>query len=154
MVVPVIVATGLSTLAYAAVFLLLGYLTRWSVLIGAGFLFFWETGIANAADSLANISLFRIGLTAFVGMVPDSPRTLDDALGALRPGAGGALLKCLVIAAVVGGRHLVADAPPRPHLTPVRLETRPGYACGATNNRRKRGLEVPRGHRRESRRSR
>ena len=100
MVIPTIVATGLSTLAYAAVFLLVGYLTRWAVLIGAGFLFFWETGIAFAAASLANISLFRIGLTAFVGMVPESRWTLDAALGTLAPGAGGAVVKCLAIAAV------------------------------------------------------
>ena len=100
MVIPVIVATGLSTLAYVAVFLLVGYLTRWAVLIGAGFLFFWETGIAFAADSLANVSLFRIGLTAFAGMVPSSRGTLDDALGALQPGAGGAVLKCVVLAAL------------------------------------------------------
>lgn len=100
MVLPAVVATGLSTLAYTAVFLLVGYLTRWAVLIGAGFLFFWETGIAFAADSLANVSLFRIGLTAFAGMVPSSRGVLDDALGALQPGAGGAVLKCLALAAV------------------------------------------------------
>jgi len=81
MMIPVIVGTGLSTLAYTSVFLLIGYLTRWAVLIGAGFLFFWEAGVASAADSLANISLFRIGLTAFAGMVPESPRAIDDALG-------------------------------------------------------------------------
>ena len=100
MVVPVVVATGLSTLAYASVFLLVGYLTRWAVLIGAAFLFFWETGIAFAADSLANVSLFRIGLTAFAGMVPQSRGTLGDALGTLQPGAGGAVLKCLALAAL------------------------------------------------------
>jgi len=103
MVLPVIVATGLSTLAYVGVFMAIGYLTRWAVLIGAGFLFFWETGIAFAADSLANISLFRIGLTAFAGMVSQAPALLDDAMGSLQPGAGGAIAKCLVIAAVSVG---------------------------------------------------
>jgi len=98
MVVPVIVATGLSTLAYVSVFLLVGYLTRWAVLIGAGFLFFWETGVAAAADSLANISLFRIGLTAYASMVSETPRAVDDVLGALEPGTGGAVLKSLAIA--------------------------------------------------------
>jgi hypothetical protein len=69
------------------------------VLIGAGFLFFWETGIAFAADSLANISLFRIGLTAYASMVSNTPAALRDALGSLRPGVGGALTKGLLIAA-------------------------------------------------------
>jgi len=99
MVMPVIVATGLSTLAYIAAFLLIGYLTRWAVLIGAGFLFFWETGISTAADSLANISLFRIGLTAFVDLAPGGRSALDEVMGTLQPGVGGAVLKCLVLSA-------------------------------------------------------
>jgi len=100
MVIPVLVATGISTLAYVGVFIVVGYLTRWSVLIGAGFLFFWETGISNAAESLANISLFRIGLTAYVDMVPQSHAVLDDVLGTLEPGMGGAILKAIVIGAL------------------------------------------------------
>ncbi|MBU1492423.1 MAG: ABC transporter permease [Actinobacteria bacterium] len=97
MVLPVIVATGVSTLAYAAVFLLLGYATRWAVLIGAGFLFFWELGIASAADSLANVSLFRIGLTAFAAMVHGSPGVIRDVLASLTPGVWGAIAKVLVL---------------------------------------------------------
>jgi ABC-2 type transport system permease protein len=97
MVAPVILATGVATLAYSGVFLLVGYLTRWAVLIGAGFLFFWESGISNAADSLANISLFRIGLTAFVDHAPGSAADLDFVMAALRPGAGGAIAKAVVI---------------------------------------------------------
>jgi ABC-2 type transport system permease protein len=100
MVIPVLVATGISTLAYVGVFMVIGYLTRWAVLIGAGFLFFWETGISNAAASLANISLFRIGLTAYVDLAPPSGMIPDDVLGTLQPGAGGAILKGIAIGAI------------------------------------------------------
>jgi len=97
MVGPVILATGISTLAYVGVFSLVGYLTRWAVLLGAAFLFFWETGISNASDSLANISLFRIGLTAFVDLVPRTSGALDSVMASLRPGALGAAAKAVVI---------------------------------------------------------
>lgn len=97
MVGPVIVATGISTLAYVGVYSLVGYLTRWAVLLGAAFLFFWETGISNASESLANISLFRIGLTAFVDLVPRTSGALDSVMAALRPGALGAAAKAVVI---------------------------------------------------------
>ena len=100
MVIPVLVATGISTLAYVGVFMVIGYLTRWAVLIGAGFLFFWETGISNAADSLANISLFRIGLTAYVDLAPQTGSGPDDVLGTLQAGAGGAILKGIAIGAI------------------------------------------------------
>ena len=96
-----LVATAVSTLAYVAVFMLVGYLTRWAVLIGAAFLFFWEIGITSSADSLANISLFRIGLTAYAAILPESERLLRDPLAALQPGIGGAVAKVLVIAAAM-----------------------------------------------------
>ena len=96
---PVLVSTAVSTLAYAAVFMLLGYLTRWAVLIGAGFLFFWEVGITNAADSLANISLFRIGITGYASMLPGAEPLLREPLAALQPGLGGAIAKVAVIGA-------------------------------------------------------
>ncbi|MCB2222595.1 MAG: ABC transporter permease [Actinobacteria bacterium] len=104
MVGPVIVATGVSALAYVAVFLVVGYLTKWAVIIGAAFLFVWETGLASAVDALANVSLFRIGLTAFAAMVDGAPSTLREPLAALTPGVWGALAKVAVLsAAAVGG---------------------------------------------------
>jgi len=98
--VPTLVGLAIAAGCYAAVFLVLGHLTSRAVLIGLVYLFLWETGISFAAPSLANISLFRIGLTAYVGMLPESQAVLSEPLGSLTPGAGGAALKLLILGAL------------------------------------------------------
>jgi ABC-2 type transport system permease protein len=99
--VPTLVGVAICAACYTAVFLVLGHLTSRAVLIGLVYVFIWESGISFAAPSLANVSLFRIGLSAYVGLVPDSTpglRPLHDVLGLLTPGAGGALAKAVGIA--------------------------------------------------------
>ena len=96
--VPTVVGLAISAGCYTAVFLVLGHLTSRAVLMGLVYLFIWETGISFAAPSLANVSLFRIGLTAYVGMLPESQSVLAEPLGSLAPGAGGAVAKLLVLA--------------------------------------------------------
>jgi len=98
--VPTIVGTVLASACYAAVFMVLGHLTSRAVLIGLVYVFIWESGISFAAPSLANVSLFRIGLTAYVGLLPESTRLLAEPLGSLTPGVGGAVAKTLVIGLV------------------------------------------------------
>lgn len=94
---PTIVGLAVSAGCYAAVFLVLGHLTSRAVLIGLVYLFVWETGISFAAPSLANVSLFRIGLTAYAGLLPESTPLLSEPLGSLAPGAGGAVVKLVVL---------------------------------------------------------
>lgn len=96
---PAMLAVALSALAYTAVFLVIGFLTGRAVLLGLVYVFVWENGITFGAPALANISLFRIGLSAHAGLVPDSAPILADALGSVTPGAGGAIAKAFVIAA-------------------------------------------------------
>jgi ABC-2 type transport system permease protein len=96
--VPTLVALAISAGCYAAVFMVLGFLTSRAVLIGLVYLFVWESGIAFAASSLANVSLFRIGLTAYAAMLPEAEPLLREPLAALAPGAGGAAAKLAVIA--------------------------------------------------------
>ncbi len=98
--VPTIVGTALATAGYAAVFMVLGHITSRAVLIGLLYVFIWESAISFAAPSLANVSLFRIGLSAYVGLLPESAQFLREPLGSLTPGAGGALAKTLVIGLV------------------------------------------------------
>ena len=98
--VPTLVGLAIAAGCYAAVFLVLGHLTSRAVLMGLIYLFLWETGISFAAPSLANVSLFRIGLTAYAGMLPESQAVLAEPLGSLTPGAGGAALKLLILGAL------------------------------------------------------
>ena len=97
---PTVVAVAVTAAGYTAAFMLLGHLTSRAVLIGLVYLFVWESGISFAAPSLANVSLSRIGLTAYVGMVPESASNLREPLGSLAPGVGGAAAKAIGIAAV------------------------------------------------------
>jgi len=95
---PLLLAVALSSLSYVSVFLVLGYLTQRAVLIGLVYAFIWESGMTTAVTSLATVSLMRIGLGAYAGLVPASRVYLTDILGTVRPGAGGAVAKALVIA--------------------------------------------------------
>ena len=97
-IAPAAFAAAVSALAYSAVFLLLGYFTSRAVLLGLVYVFIWENGVTFAAASLANVSLFRIGLSAYAGLVPESLVQLDEVLGSVAPGAGGAVAKVLVVA--------------------------------------------------------
>ncbi len=97
-VFPVVFAAAVSALAYCSVFLLLGYFTSRAVLLGLVYVFIWENGVTFAAAALANVSLFRIGLSAYAGLIPESLVQLDEVLGSVAPGAGGAAAKVLVIA--------------------------------------------------------
>lgn len=97
--VPTLVAIAISAGCYAAVFMVIGHLTSRAVLAGLVYLFVWETGVAFAAASLANISLFRIGLTAYAAMLPEARPLLSEPLASLAPGVGGAIAKLVVLAA-------------------------------------------------------
>ncbi|HLA66781.1 MAG TPA: ABC transporter permease [Acidimicrobiia bacterium] len=94
---PIVLAVAISSAVYVAVFMLLGYLTSRAVLIGLVYVFIWESSITFAAAGLANVSLFRIGVTAYAALVPASRQPLNEVLGSLAPGAWGAMAKAVVI---------------------------------------------------------
>ena len=97
---PTLIAVVVGTACYVSMFLVVGYLTSRAVLIGLVYVFVWESGISFAAPALASVSLSRIALTAYVGMLPESASLLRDPMALLAPGAGGALGKALVIGAL------------------------------------------------------
>ena len=98
---PVILGAAISTLAYTALFLVLGYLFERAVIFGLGYIFLWEAVFTSTAAGLAPASLGRIGLSAYAALVDGAPRLLEDPLGSLAPGAGGAILKTAVVAGLV-----------------------------------------------------
>ena len=98
-------ASGARLAAYAAVFVPLGYLLKRATLIGLSYVFIWENGIGAAVPAVAGISPWRIGLSAMSALAPD--RFVNDlptfATGSITPGAGGAVLKALVLIALSAG---------------------------------------------------
>lgn len=98
---PVIMAAVISTLAYVSLFVVLGYLFERAVLFGLAYIFIWEAGFTQAAPGLAPASLSRIGLSAYAALVDGSPELLEEPLGSVLPGAGGAILKVAVLAGLV-----------------------------------------------------
>ncbi|MBN2113709.1 MAG: ABC transporter permease [Acidimicrobiia bacterium] len=100
---PLLLGAALSCLAYVSVFLVLGYLTARAVLVGLLYVFVWESGMTGAIPSLASVSLMRIGLSAYAGLVPIGRVYVEDILGVVQPGAGGAALKAAVVAIAAVG---------------------------------------------------
>lgn len=103
--VALLVGAAVATLAYAALFMPLGYLTERATLIGLAYVFVWENGIAGALEGLAGLSPWRLGFAALVALTPpDFDAAIVDirdfALGSLQPGVGGSVVKVLVLAAV------------------------------------------------------
>ena len=94
----VLVATGVETIAYGAVFVPIGFAFRRATLIGLVYVFFWEAVLATAVTSIAASSLWRIGLAAYLGMIEDPGGGLLDQLGSIEPNLGTALIKAAVLA--------------------------------------------------------
>lgn len=102
---PALVALAISTLAYAAASLALGYLTGRAVLIGLAYLVILENGLALAIDGMATVSLMRIGLTAYWAVLPADVAAvafseINELMASLTPGVFGAAAKVLVISGI------------------------------------------------------
>ncbi len=98
--IPLMVGTTVATAAYAALFVPLGYLLKRATLIGLTYVFIWENGIAAAVPALSSLSPWRIGASAIAGLAPSRFEELIDGefgLGAIDPGAGGAMIKAAVL---------------------------------------------------------
>jgi len=112
---PTIAGVGVATLGYAAVFTAFGYFTDRATLAGLAYLLIWEGAVASPIPALTTTSLWRIGVSAYAGLVSEgrhwatgtglvnqSQSQLRDLLGVVVPGFWGALAKSLVLTLIAG----------------------------------------------------
>ena len=106
----ILMATAITTLGFVAIMQFIGYLTDRAVLIGLAYLLIWEGIVTGAAGQVATTSIWRIGVSAYAGIVAslEGPALadLEDMLSGVIPGAWGALFKVLgvgVISVVLTG---------------------------------------------------
>lgn len=108
----ILAATAITTLGFVAVMQILGYITDRAVVIGLAYLLIWEGIVTSAASQVATTSIWRIGVSAYAGIVAGDHwgsalglqaqvvADLEDLLSGVLPGAWGATFKVLGIAAV------------------------------------------------------
>jgi len=108
----IMVATAISTLGFVAFMQVVGYITDRAVVIGLAYLLIWEGIVTGAASAVATTSIWRMGASAYAGIVAGDHwgsalglearvvADLEDLLAGVLPGVWGALLKVLGISAV------------------------------------------------------
>ena len=100
-IVAATVAVAVQSLASAALFVPLGLILNRATLAGLGYVFIWEGILAGIIPGIQGSSVFRIVVSAWgdlASMTPDTYDNVDDILGRVAIGAGGAVAKVLVMA--------------------------------------------------------
>jgi ABC-2 type transport system permease protein len=69
MVLPLVVGGFVASIVYAALFVPLGFFTDRAVLVGLAFVLIFENGVVSALSGLSSLSPWRLGLSAFSGLV-------------------------------------------------------------------------------------
>jgi len=90
-----------AAVGYGAIFVPVGYLFSRSVLVGLGYLVLVELALSGIVSGLAQLSIWRIAGSIYVGLVDTPGLDVDAVLGAVAPGVGGGLVK-LSAALVLG----------------------------------------------------
>jgi ABC-type transport system involved in multi-copper enzyme maturation permease subunit len=78
-----IVGAGVSTLAYCAVYVPLGFITDRAVIIGLALLLVFENGVVAALPGLANLSPLRVGIRVIGSVAPDTQRGIEGVIGSV-----------------------------------------------------------------------
>ncbi|MFV9673089.1 MAG: ABC transporter permease [Acidimicrobiia bacterium] len=100
-VVPLVVGGIVASIVYASLFVPLGFFTDRAVLVGLAFVFIFENGVVSALSGLSSLSPWRVGMSAFSGLVPDSVAAqLTDIGIANLSGLGSTLSTTVIITAL------------------------------------------------------
>ena len=97
------VGVAVQSVASAALFVPLGLVLNRATLVGLGYLFLWEGILASIIEGIQASSIYRIVLSAWAdlaSMTPDTYDSVDQVLGRVTIGAGGAVAKVVVMALV------------------------------------------------------
>lgn len=90
-----------ASLGYAPLFVPAGYLLPRVILVGLAYVILWEQIVARLVTGVANTSVWRFALSVYGDFVEASPDGgLENAMGPVVAGAGGGVLKVLVVAVV------------------------------------------------------
>lgn len=95
------VGVAVQSVASAALFVPLGLVLNRATLVGLGYLFLWEGILASIIEGIQASSIYRIVLSAWAdlaSMTPDTYDSVDQVLGRVTIGAGGAVAKVVVMA--------------------------------------------------------
>jgi len=87
-----------ATVAYASVYLPLGFMTDRAVLIGVAYLLVFENGVASLLTGLAALSPWRVGVSVFADLADGARLYLDSSTAPLS--LGRALLTATIYVAV------------------------------------------------------
>jgi ABC-2 type transport system permease protein len=90
----------IATIAYAAIFIPIGFLTDRAVIIGLAFLLIFENGVVSALPALETLSPWRLGAAGFADIAGVSNEGLEESLRSLSFSAGRSLLTVAIMAAV------------------------------------------------------
>ncbi len=100
-VVPLVVGGIVASIVYASLFVPLGFFTDRAVLVGLAFVFIFENGVVSALSGLSSLSPWRVGMSAFSGLVPDSVAAQLTDIGIVNlSGLGSTLSSTVIIAAL------------------------------------------------------
>lgn len=97
------VAISVQAISTAALFVPIGLLVSRATLVGLAYLFIWETILTAVVAGFSASSTVRITLSAYADLASITPNIhsdLDELLGNVTIGVGGAFAKVLVLAAI------------------------------------------------------
>lgn len=95
-----LVGAAVSTLAYAAIYVPLGFITDRAVIIGLALLLVFENGVVTALPGLATLSPSRVGIRVVGTLAPGVQQDIEGALGSLSFSAGTTVVAVAVYLAV------------------------------------------------------